>query len=202
MSASVLSGAVGSAFAALNPPVHMMKAEIPRPDDLPTVFQPVEPKPIGLAESLQSGRLVDCPESRPVPAWRTRPTHGIVTLIVENWTPKSARDVPPSCCDRLGMFLSAQFAMLMNQSAYSRKRRWALVTTRGGALIISGIKDRPVNPADFPSCVQSGLTYDEAEQLAIQANTPRFELSRVPREWTVAVRRADSVTDDSEGGVA
>lgn len=195
MHTSPLCGAVGSAFAAINPPVSMMRAEIPRPDELPTVFATVAPQPVSLAESLQSQD-----ETRPVSLWRTRPTHGLVSIIVENWKPKSARDVPPSMTDRMGMFLSAQFAMLLNQSMYSRKRRWALVTTRGTTLIISGITDRPINPSDFPSCVQGGLSFEVAEQLAIEANTPRFELSRIPREWTIAVRRADSVTD-AEGGV-
>lgn len=199
MHTSPLCGAVGSAFAAVNPPVSMMRADIPTPDELPTVFATVAPKPISLAESLQSQVATVADAARPVSAWRTRPTHGLVNIIVENWKPKSARDVPPSCTDRLGMFLSAQFAMLLNQSMYSRKRRWALVTTRGTVLIVSGITDRPINPSDFPSCVQGGLSFEVAEQLAIEANTPRFELSRVPREWTVAVRRADSVTD-AEGG--
>ena len=180
----------------------MMRAEIPTPDEMPTVFATVAPKPCSLAAMLQGQPPIECPElkaTRPVSLWRTRPTHGLVNIIVENWKPKSARDVPPSMTDRMGMFLSAQFAMLLNQSMYSRKRRWALVTTRGTVLIVSGITDRPINPSDFPSCVQGGLSFEVAEQLAIEANAPRFELSRVPREWTVAVRRADSVTD-AEGG--
>lgn len=139
-------------------------------------------------------------------AWRDLPIFGLVTVTVENWKPKNARSVPPSLTDGLGMWTSAQWAMLFNASAVARHRgHWACVTVRGGVVVLSGIRlqDRPVDVGTFPAvCVQGGLTFHAAEQMAIGANGPRIELARVPREWTIPVRLASSVEQETIGGDA
>jgi hypothetical protein len=232
MSASL---SVGSAFAALNPPMAALQAApatmaIP-PDGtvlstsqwidvlgspVPVVAPPAEPIPRTwhppAAHPNQAGRL---PDSQPAltgpevhaalngePFHRGRPIFGVVTVTNEAWKPKSAKDVPPSLTDGLGMFLSARWAMLFNASPVAcHRRHWACVTNRGTVIVLSGIRlqDRPVDVSGFPQCVQAGLTFHEAEQLAIGANTPRIELARVPREWTIAVRTANTVEAEKMG---
>lgn len=130
--------------------------------------------------------------------WRDVPVFGIVRIINLSWSPERAGDVPESLSDGLGMELSAQFAMIYNVSDLARrKRRWACVTTRGTIIYLSGIRpeDRPANPGAFPPIVQSGLTQHEADSVMEAENRPRFELSRVPRQWSIAVRRADCCED-------
>ena len=129
-------------------------------------------------------------------SWRELPSFGIVTISVDAWRPKNARAVPPSLTDGLGMWLSSRYAMLFNASPIARHRgHWACVTTRSGIVVLSGIRlqDRPVDVSTFPPCVQSGLTFHEAEQMAISMNAPRIELSRVPRLWTIGVRMANTI---------
>lgn len=139
-------------------------------------------------------------------AWRDLPIFGVVTVTVNDWKPKNARAVPPSLTDGLGMWTSAQWAMLFNASAVARHRKqWACVTTRGTVVVLSGIRlqDRPADVGTFPAvCVQGGLSFHAAEAMAIGANAPRIELARVPREWTIPVRLANSVEQETIGGDA
>ncbi|WP_373650571.1 hypothetical protein [Schlesneria sp. DSM 10557] len=130
--------------------------------------------------------------------WKDSPTCGTVTIQNVSWEPANSRDVPPSVTDELGMELAGQYVLLYNQSDISRrKRRWAVLTNRGSVVILSGIspQDRPADPADFPPCVQAGLTFRVAEDAANRANKTRYDLARIPRQWTISLRRADSVTD-------
>ncbi|WP_397570385.1 hypothetical protein [Schlesneria sp. T3-172] len=131
-------------------------------------------------------------------AWKAQRSCGVVTITNVKWEPSGLRSLPPSLTNGLGMGLSAQFAMVYNQSETSRlQRRWAVVTNRGTVLFLSGIlpQDRPVNPADFPPCVMANLTYAEAESTADTENRPRLRLARIPRQWTVSLRRADCADD-------
>lgn len=133
---------------------------------------------------------------KPKPAWHALPICGLVTINNLDWEPKSRLDVPPSPTMNLGMDIAAQFAIAYNQSDFARqKRRWCVVTNRGTCLILTGIPadQRPLNPCDFPPIVQQGLTFPEAEKAADEQNTERHRLARIPRNWTVALRRADSV---------
>ncbi len=208
--ASPPQNSVGSAFAALNPPMSQLpgitpgimppsgtllsleqwavvmqsqSALVPKPADVPKPWHPA-------AEQIPAPDL-----SHP----RFAPTCGLVTITNELWVPKSPRAVPPSVTNRLGMALSAQFAMFYNNSHDAhRHHRWALVTSRGPVVILCGIapETRPTNPADFPPCVLGGLISEVAETLMIEANTPRCQFARVPKEWTIVVRRADRVGMD------
>ena len=132
------------------------------------------------------------------PAWHSLPICGLVTIAVDQWEPKSRLDVPPSPMNAMGMELAAQFAIAFNQSIFARqRRRWCVVTNRGTCLMLTGIPidQRPLNPCDFPPCVQQGMTYPEAELIADEQNTERFKVARIPRNWTVSLRRADSVCE-------
>lgn len=215
---------VGIAYAAVNPPVDPLRAtgqsELPIPQGaaFAQVNPPVDPERVFGGVSLVNHRLVKPSEvnvsdqitalQKPEPAWRRNPDCGLVTIKNDNWIPQSETDLPHSMTQGLGMELSAHFAMVYNQSTMARnKRRWAVVTNRGTVLILTGIKlaDRPTNPADFPSFVESGLTFNQAEQRAAEANAPRLALAIVPRDWAIAVRRADSVEVQRlavEGGAA
>jgi hypothetical protein len=132
------------------------------------------------------------------PAWHSLPICGLVTIAVDKWEPKSRLDVPPSPTTQMGMELAAQFAIAFNQSNFARqRRRWCVVTNRGTCLMLTGIPidQRPLNPCDFPPCVQQGMTYPDVELIADEQNTERFKVARIPRNWTVSLRRADSVTE-------
>lgn len=214
---SVPSQAEGAVFGTLNPRMdqqaRLVPITTPAAEDRPCTFRPVD-RPQE-TERHTTGSIYTsadvfsslCGEDsagsiKPIPEWRTKPNHGLVTVIVDNWTPKSARSVPPSVTDHLTMWLSTQWAILFNQSAFARrKKRWAVVTARGTVIVLCNIqlRDRPVNPADMPNCCITDLTFDTADRLAIAANTPRVEHSRVPRQWTVCIRRADSVNVETDG---
>jgi hypothetical protein len=186
----------GSDFAAVNPPVDPSRCGIvPR---------------LGPAVAIveHSGEPGSESRVREMMAAYQRPGRldgrticGVVTIKNSEWRPKKVGDIPSSLTQGLGMELSAQFAMVYNQSQFARSYgRWAVVTNRGTVLILTGIRgaDRPINPADFPPCVQGGMTYENSEALISEANEPRFKLAAVPREWAIAIRRADSM----EGGAA
>lgn len=166
-------------------------ADIPPQDQVPRPWSPAAYQGIhiGSVESL--------------PAWRTAPTCGVVTIVNDSWMPVSSRSVPPSLCNRLGMYLASRWCLLFNESADARKKNhWALPTCKGNAIVLAGILpgDRPLNPSDFPECVIGGLPLDVAYQLSTGANLSRCG-SGIPKLWSVAVRRIDSITDDSEGEV-
>jgi hypothetical protein len=144
---------------------------------------------------------------RPRPLRMTIPVCGLVTIKNSDWRPSKPSAVPKSITQGMGMSLSAQFAIVYNQSELARMlRRWAVVTTRGTVLILADIPntERPINPAEFPECVQVGLSSDEADLAASEENGSRLEVAIVPRRWTIAVRRADCVdaTPMQEGGAA
>lgn len=128
--------------------------------------------------------------------WKDATHFGVVTIQNMDWAPESAHDLPPSVADGLGMEVSSQFVMMFNQSATARqRRRWAMLTNRGTVLILTGVKpdERPIHSADFHASVQGGMTFHEAESTANKANEARYALARIPRQWTIAVRRADCV---------
>ena len=133
-----------------------------------------------------------------------------MTITNLDWVPKKSSDVPPSPTKGYGWKLSADFCRLFNQSEFARRRRrWAVLTNRGDALILCGIRDedRPLDPAAFPPCVQDGLTYHDAETMAINDNAARFAVARVPRQWTISLRRIDAAaygdrSEAREGGDA
>ena len=180
---------IGSAFAALNPPV----------DPIRTAG--LDPSPVASPPTEQA-----TVETKPKQRWKTLPICGVVTISNQAlWSPKSVCAVPPSVCDRLGMQAAAVFAIAYNQCEHARlKRRWCCVTNRGTVVILNGIPatERPLNPADFPPCVRSGLTFLEAESATTKANCSRHSNAIVPREWTISLRRADCVDDsiDHIGG--
>ncbi|MDB5344335.1 MAG: hypothetical protein JWP89_2712 [Schlesneria sp.] len=202
---------VGSAFAILNPPMSSLPAGV-IPGTIPPSGTLLSVEQWKLVMQLQIAKVpkqADVPkpwhpaaEQIPAPDMshpRYAPTCGLVTITNEVWVPKSPRAVPPSVTNRLGMALSAQFAMFYNNSHDAhRHHRWALVTSRGPVIILCGInpETRPSDPADFPPCVLGGLISEVAEQLMIEANAPRCQFARVPKEWTIVVRRADRVGQD------
>ena len=171
-----------------------VSAEIPSPDEVPRPWHPAA------AQGVHIGGLYS--DADDLPEWRAALIHGVVTINADKWTPTSSRSIPPSITNKLGMYLSARWAMLFNASPEAQKRNhWALVCCRhGNVIVLTGIQpeDRPSNPGDFPPCVIGGLAFDEADQIAISANRARCEFERVPKLWTVAVRRADSVEQDGE----
>lgn len=186
------SESVGTAFDAVNPRMD----SIPSTVSLPELEGPVD----YIAKTdPKSGKKKGPFVAMEQPAWHALPICGLVTITVDKWEPKSRLDVPPSPTTSMGMELSAQFAIAFNQSEFARqRRRWCVVTNRGTCLMLTGIpaEHRPLNPCDFPPCVEQRLTYPEAELIAETQNTERHRLARIPRNWTVALRRADSVQRD------
>lgn len=188
-----IHNSVGSAFATVNPPMSAQAlaiklSEVPKPFHVASE-QPTIPtlSPAALMAELTTGN----PQ-----LWREQPICGVVTINNQDWRPNGVRSVPPSLVNGLGMTLAAKWVMLFNASPTARRRRhWAVLTTRATVLILTGIKlqDRPVNVCDFPACSVGGLLPAQAEQMATDANSPRHEVAQIPRFWTVAIRRADSV---------
>ncbi|WP_373653377.1 hypothetical protein [Schlesneria sp. DSM 10557] len=161
---------------------------------IPDAPRAISGTPLSIEEATEAMERLKKPRNH----WKDSPTCGTLTIQNVSWEPANSRDVPPSVTDELGMELAAQYVLLYNQSETSRnRRRWALLTNRGSVVILSGIalQDRPANPADFPKCVQGNLTFRTAEDTANAANKVRFALARIPRQWTISLRRADSVTD-------
>ena len=182
------AGPVGSAFNAVNPRMDSIASGRQNSPNC----QPVE--------ILQSHCGSDA-DFLPKP-WQLQPICGLVTLDNIDWTPAKVTDVPPSPTKGMGLEVSAQFALAFNQSARSRsKNRWAVVSTRGTVLILCGVTlaDRPLNPSDFPPCVERNLSFHEAESRALEANRERFRIARIPRQWTVSLFRPDSVEAGRNG---
>ena len=187
-------------------------AYIPAADPTGTAFNAICPRmdatiasqpmtgPVEIVNTPPNGPFV----TKPVPDWHALPICGLVEIINDKWEPKNSRDLPPSPTQGMGMELSAQFCIAFNQSGFARqRRRWAVLTNRGTCLILTGIpaEQRPLNPCDFPPCVQQRLAYPEVEAIAEQRNADRYKLARIPRNWTVALRRADQAEDTPVGGV-
>ncbi len=183
----------GSAFAAINPPVNPARVlETPSGSSVTIVDHSMVNASVENIKQRIEGF------QRPTPHWQTLPICAVVTIANAEWRPTKPEAIPKSITQGMGMSLSAHYAMVYNQSDLARQlRRWAVVTTRGTVLILSGIPEaqRPTNPADFPPCVQAGLTYGRAESIAVESNGPRFAIAAVPREWTISLRRADCVDD-------
>ena len=117
-------------------------------------------------------------------------TWGVVTVSIVDFEPKSVTSVPPSMTDSAGPHVSAMFAHCLNRSEFYRsRRRWALLTGSGSVLTVNVVDDRPNDPAAFPDCVQGDLTMKAANELAIELNRPRLKLARIPREWSIPVRK-------------
>jgi hypothetical protein len=188
--------AEGSAFAAVNPPVRQERCcTVPR---LGPVVSIVDHSSMIASETTVREMIAIHSSGESL---QGRTICGVVTIKNSEWRPKKVGDTPNSITQGLGMDLSASFALVYNQSHLAKSHgRWAVLTNRGTVLILTGIRgaDRPLNPAGFPPCVQGGMTYDNAEHLALEANELRFKLAAVPREWAISLRRADSM----EGGVA
>lgn len=200
------AGAAGVAFAALIPPVDPARCceaqesppdeSVSRVDDagaIPDSHPAANPSSHAACDGVARSAGTATSDG----AGLGRAFCGVVTIANHGgWSPKNPSAVPPSVMDGMGMQVSAIFAMAYNQSEHSWQRgRWAVVTSRGTIVILTGIRaeERPLNPADFPPCVQDRLTYGQAEALALEANTPRHAGSIVPREWSIALRRADSM---------
>jgi hypothetical protein len=190
----VFAPVVGAQFAATNPPVNLEKA-LGSLSGGASAVNSCPAGPVVVREMMDALR-------QPRKAKLDLPVFGVLTIDNQDWSPRRFDDIPPSLTQGLGMELSAHFALIYNQSSMAvNKRRWALVTTRGTVLVLCGLQlaDRPSNPAAFPAgFVQGGLTYDEAERFALEANEPRWQLSRIPRQWTIALRRADTVEKDGD----
>lgn len=114
---------------------------------------------------------------------------GVITVRVENWAPKNARSCPPSLTDGMSAELSIQFALAYNASEHAAQRkRWALVTHSGTILILTGLEDRPSDPAAFPGSVVRVHTLAEANRVMELENGERHRHAKIPREWCIAVR--------------
>lgn len=190
----------GAAFAAANPPANPERFGVVSKETPGNAVDVVDHTPSKMTP--ENVKEVLSAVTRPRRRWMSLPICGVVTIKNSEWRPRKVVDIPHSITQGMGMSLSAHFALVYNQSDTARtQRRWAVVTSRGTVLILSGIPDadRPTNPAAFPPCVQSGLSYDQAELAAGEANALRFKFAAVPREWSIALRRADCVDDVSYG---
>lgn len=113
---------------------------------------------------------------------------GLITVRVENWSPKNARSNPPSITDGMSTEISRQFCLAFNASEHARQRkRWALLTNSGSVLILTGLDERPIDPSAFPGTVRRVHTQAEANRIMELENAERHRYARIPREWTVAV---------------
>lgn len=113
---------------------------------------------------------------------------GLLTIPNVGWQPRNIRSQPPAIVQHLPGEILIAMAILYNGSDHAKlRRRWAVVTTHGLMLIHDIPEDqRPNDPAAFPPGTR--LIDGKAEDTAIVENTPRHDLARVPREWTIPLR--------------
>lgn len=118
------------------------------------------------------------------------PPYGLLTVDnLHDWKPSKLGSQPPSCMPSGTSNLLIDLCLLHNASEYAKvKERWAVLMTSGGVLLLPCPADRrPTDPAAFPPGVRLA-PQSLVQQFAAEENGPRFELAKIPRRWTLALR--------------
>lgn len=111
----------------------------------------------------------------------------------DGYRPADERSGFPSAANGFPSEISTALAETINRSDWANARgTWAVKTTRGGTLLISGLgsRSRPTYPDALPAECEPLYVENEiqARNLAAERNLPRIAVARVPREWTIAVK--------------
>ncbi|MBX3448104.1 MAG: hypothetical protein KF777_01020 [Planctomycetaceae bacterium] len=118
------------------------------------------------------------------------PPYGLLTVDnLNDWKPSKISSQPPSCMPVGTSNLLVDHCLLHNASEYAKvKERRAVLLISGAVLLLPCRADQwPSDPAAFPPGTRLA-PQSLVLQFAAEENGPRFELAKIPRRWTLALR--------------